>query len=80
PTHRGTYRLLHIHRNQPGVLASINRLFSNRGINIAGEFLQTNDTIGYVVVDFDFTDDFDPAELEAVKDIEGTLRARIIER
>ncbi|MGK0173388.1 MAG: D-3-phosphoglycerate dehydrogenase, partial [Gammaproteobacteria bacterium] len=45
PTHRGTYRLLHIHRNQPGVLASINRLFSNRGINIAGEFLQTNYTI-----------------------------------
>ena len=78
PPHRGTYRLLHIHRNQPGVLSAVNRVFSTRGINISGEFLQTNDTIGYVVVDFDFTDDFDIAELEALKRLPGTLRARII--
>jgi len=78
PPHQGTYRLLHIHRNQPGVLSAVNRVFSARGINISGEFLQTNDAIGYVVVDFDFTDDFDVAELEALKQIPGTLRARII--
>jgi len=80
PAHRNTYRLLHIHRNQPGVLAAVNRIFSARGINIAGESLQTNDVVGYVVVDFDFTEDFDVRELEALKRIDGTLRARIIPR
>lgn len=78
PSHQGTYRLLHIHRNQPGVVAEVNRLFSNRSINISGEYLQTNDTIGYVAVDFDFDDDFDVLELDALKRIPGTLRARII--
>ena len=80
PQHRGTYRLLHIHRNQPGVLARVNRVFSDSGINIAGEYLQTDDHIGYVVVDFDVSEDFDVSKLEALKRIDGTLRARILSR
>ena len=80
PQHRGTYRLLHIHRNRPGVLAAVNSVFSDRGINIAGEYLQTDDHIGYVVVDFDVSDDFDVSRLEALKGIDGTLRARILSR
>ena len=80
PPHRGTYRLLHIHRNQPGVLAAVNAVFSESGINIAGEYLQTDERLGYVVVDFDMDEHFDAAKLERLKGIEGTLRARILER
>ncbi|MEM7406982.1 MAG: phosphoglycerate dehydrogenase [Pseudomonadota bacterium] len=80
PVHRGTYRLLHIHRNQPGVLAEINQVFSERGINISGEYLQTDDVIGYVAVDFDISDEFDTARLERLKGIDGTLSVRIQER
>lgn len=80
PAHQGTYRLLHIHRNRPGVLSQINNVFSGSGINISGEYLQTDDVLGYVVVDFDISDDFDTAKLDVLKGIEGTLRARISER
>ena len=80
PPHQGTHRLLHIHRNQPGVLAKVNSVFSGAGINIEGEFLQTDDQVGYVVVDFDVSDDFDTARLDELKRIDGTLRVRILSR
>jgi D-3-phosphoglycerate dehydrogenase len=80
PPHGGTYRLLHIHRNRPGVMARVNNVFSASGINIAGEYLQTDDHIGYVVVDFDGSEDFDTAKLDELKQIDGTLRARILSR
>ncbi|NIM73342.1 MAG: phosphoglycerate dehydrogenase [Gammaproteobacteria bacterium] len=80
PPHLGTYRLLHIHRNQPGVMANVNAIFSESGINIAGEYLQTDDKIGYVVVDFDVDEGFDTQRLERLKAIDGTLRARIVAR
>jgi D-3-phosphoglycerate dehydrogenase len=46
PAHPGRHRLLHIHRNQPGVLSELNSVFSQKGINIAGQYLQTNNKIG----------------------------------
>ncbi len=80
PAHRGTYRLLHIHRNQPGILAAVNAVFSARGINIQGESLQTDPAVGYAVVDFDIEQGFDLEQLEALKRIDGTLRAQILTR
>ncbi len=80
PTHAGTYRLLHIHRNRPGVLAAINGVLSEAGINIEGQQLQTDADIGYVVVDFDVGERFDAERLERLKSIDGTLRARIVSR
>jgi len=80
PPHLGTHRLLHIHRNQPGVLAQINAAFSKNGINIAGQSLQTDDAIGYVVVDFDIAEGFDTRSLDHLKNLDGTLRARIVSR
>lgn len=53
PEHPGKHRLLHIHRNQPGVLSAINAVFSEQRINIASQYLQTNPRIGYVVIDVD---------------------------
>ena len=80
PSHAGTYRLLHIHRNQPGVLAAVNGALGEAGINIEGQQLQTDADIGYVVVDFDIGDRFDPERMERLKSIPGTLRARIVSR
>ncbi|WP_024302206.1 phosphoglycerate dehydrogenase [Pseudogulbenkiania sp. MAI-1] len=76
PEHRGKCRLLHIHKNQPGVLARINEAFSERGINIAGQYLQTNEEIGYVVIEID--SEASQAALEALQHIEGTLRCRVL--
>ncbi len=53
--HPGKHRLLHIHRNVPGVLSEINKVFAGNNINIASQYLQTNEAIGYVVIDIDVT-------------------------
>jgi len=53
PAYPGQHRLLHIHRNQPGVLSEVNKIFSEKHINITGQFLQTNPKIGYVVIDIE---------------------------
>ena len=53
PEHIGRSRLLHIHKNVPGVLAHVNEQLSAAGINIAAQYLSTNDEIGYVVIDVD---------------------------
>ncbi len=73
---RKTSRLLHIHRNQPGVLNKINQAFADEGINIAGQYLQTNPNIGYVVIEVE-TEHSDIA-LARLKEIDGTLKARIL--
>lgn len=76
PEHKGRSRLLHVHKNQPGVLTKINEAFAKHNINIAGQFLQTNADIGYVVIDID-SDDVEQA-LNELKAIPGTLRARVL--
>ena len=76
PAHPGKHRLLHIHRNVPGVLAEINRLFSDNNINIASQYLQTNEAIGYVVIDIDAaSSDMALAKLAGVP---GTIRSRVL--
>ena len=76
PEHKGRSRLLHIHKNQPGVLTKINEAFAKHNINIAGQYLQTNADIGYVVIDID-SDDVEQA-LNELRAIPGTLRARVL--
>lgn len=76
PGHSGTSRLLHIHHNQPGILTKINQAFAELNINIAAQYLQTDDQIGYVVIDIE-TDHSEKA-LGALKAIEGTIKARIL--
>lgn len=76
PAHPGKCRLLHIHRNQPGILARINEAFSALGVNIASQYLQTTADIGYVVIDTDSA--ASQAALEALHQIEGTLRCRVL--
>lgn len=79
PEHPGKHRLLHIHRNQPGVLSQINAIFSELHINIAGQYLQTNPRIGYVVIDVDGGESAETLELKKrLKAVAGTIRTRIL--
>lgn len=76
PAHPGKHRLLHIHRNIPGVMSAINRIFSDNDINIAAQYLQTNERIGYVVIDVDTA--YSELALEKIRQIEGTIRSRLL--
>jgi D-3-phosphoglycerate dehydrogenase / 2-oxoglutarate reductase len=72
----GGHRLLHIHRNQAGVLAAINRVLADAGLNILAQHLKTDERTGYVIADVDR--DYDRALLADLKTIPGTLRFRIL--
>ena len=78
PEHPNSRRLLHIHRNVPGMLSRVNELFSAGNINIDAQFLQTDPQVGYVVIDVSA----DAAQANALKDrlaaIPGTLRTRVL--
>jgi D-3-phosphoglycerate dehydrogenase len=76
PEHTGSHRLLHIHHNVPGVLSAINNVFSENQINISAQFLQTNDTVGYVVIDIDA--EYSDIALRKLAAIEGTIRSRVL--
>ena len=76
PSHPGKHRLLHLHENVPGVLSEINKVLSDNGINISGQFLQTNEKVGYVVVDVE--KEYSPQALEALRTVAGTIRARVL--
>ena len=76
PAHPGRHRILHIHRNQPGVMAAINRVFSDLEANIAAQFLQTNEHIGYVVMDMDA--EHSREVLAKLHEVDGTLKARLL--
>jgi D-3-phosphoglycerate dehydrogenase len=76
PPQEGAHRILHIHRNQPGVLSEINGQLSKNRINILGQYLKTNERIGYVVVDVD-------KQLSArasglLKVVPGTVKVRLL--
>ncbi|QNQ98038.1 D-3-phosphoglycerate dehydrogenase [Pseudomonas oryzihabitans] len=76
PSHPGKHRLLHIHQNVPGVLSEINRVFSESGINISGQYLQTDEKVGYVVIDVDA--DYSDLAQEKLQNIKGTIRCRVL--
>ncbi len=76
PEHPESHRLLHLHRNVPGVMSAINQVFSNNNINISAQYLQTNDQIGYVVIDIDA--EYSELALSKLAAIEGTLRTRVL--
>jgi D-3-phosphoglycerate dehydrogenase len=79
PEHPGHHRLLHIHRNQPGVLSRINAIFSEEQINIAAQYLQTNAAIGYVVIDIETEEREESLNLKRrLEGIAGTIRTRIL--
>jgi len=76
PEHTGRSRVLHIHRNVPGVMARINERFSAAGINIDAQYLRTNEEVGYVVTDVDATSN--RIALDDLCSIPGTIRCRVL--
>jgi D-3-phosphoglycerate dehydrogenase len=76
PEHAGRSRLLHIHRNVPGVMARVNERLSSAGINIAAQYLRTNDDVGYVVIDVE--DATRSAALDALCQVPDTIRCRVL--
>ena len=76
PEHAGSHRLLHIHHNVPGVMSAINAVFSENNLNITAQFLQTNDLLGYVVIDVDA--EYSEMALNKLANIDGTIRSRVL--
>ncbi|MEY2596692.1 MAG: phosphoglycerate dehydrogenase [Bacteroidota bacterium] len=71
-----THRILHIHHNIPGVLSEINSSLSDNKINVLGQYLKTNDDIGYVVLDIDTK--LSKSAVELLKKVKGALKVRLL--
>lgn len=76
PSHPNKHRILHVHKNQPGMLGAINKVFADNDINVSGQFLQTDEAVGYVVIDVDAA--HSQAAYLALKEIPGTMRCRVL--
>ena len=76
PPQDKTHRILHIHENIPGVLGEINSKLSESGINILGQYLKTNDEIGYVILDVDTR--LSKEALNILKAVRGTIKTRMV--
>ena len=76
PEHAGSHRLLHIHHNVPGIMSAINNVFSATGVNVSAQYLQTTDSVGYVVIDVDA--EYSDIALEKLAAIDGTIRSRVL--
>ncbi len=76
PAQKGTHRILHVHRNVPGVMSQINHVFSDNHINVAAQYLQTNEAIGYVVIDVDAGSS--ELAVQKLQQVPNTLRCRVL--
>ena len=76
PPVEGAHRILHIHKNVPGVLGDINTKLSTNNINILGQYLKTNDTIGYVVLDVD--KHMSKHALDLLREVKQTIKVRML--
>jgi len=76
PPQDKTHRILHVHQNIPGVLSEINSKLSTRDINIVGQYLKTNDEIGYVILDIDRK--LSREAFEILKEVKGTIKTRMV--
>ena len=72
----GTHRILHIHSNTPGVLSEINSTLSDNHINILGQYLKTNEEIGYVVLDVDKK--LSKNAVELLRNVKGSVKVRLL--
>lgn len=76
PPQEGTHRILHIHKNVPGVLSEINTELSKHKINILSQYLKTNEDIGYVVLDVDKK--LSNQALQLLKEVKATIKVRLL--
>lgn len=76
PSQQAGHRLIHIHRNVPGIMAQITQVLSDHECNIVGQYLKTNETIGYVITDIDRQ--YDKQVTKALRAIEHTIKFRVL--
>jgi D-3-phosphoglycerate dehydrogenase len=76
PFLKNAHRLIHIHLNEPGIMARINKILADYDINIVGQYLKTNEKIGYVITDIDKA--YSSKVIDDLKAIEGTIRFRVL--
>ena len=76
PPQEGAHRILHIHNNVPGVLGEINTRLSKHNINIVGQYLKTNEEIGYVVLDIDKKLSSQASRI--LRDVKETIKVRLL--
>ena len=76
PQQEGTHRILHIHENVPGILGEINTKLSRLDLNIVGQYLKTNEKVGYVILDVER--DLSSEAVDALREIGGTIRTRLL--
>jgi len=76
PILENAHRLIHIHSNVPGILAKINQTLATNGINIVGQYLKTNESIGYVITDID--KEYNKDVIKELRDIENTIKFRVL--
>lgn len=73
---KNTHRVIHIHKNIPGVIAEVNLLLARHQINIRSQFLMTNELIGYAIIDID--KGYDKQLLKELKKTEHTITTRVL--
>ena len=76
PILENAHRLIHIHNNVPGILAKINQILANNEINIVGQYLKTNETIGYVITDIN--KEYHKDVIKELREIENTIKFRVL--
>ena len=76
PEQKDAHRLLHIHHNTAGILAQVNQILAHNGINILGQYLKTNENIGYVITDID--KEYDKQVIQQLRSIPNTIKFRVL--
>lgn len=76
PTLTNAHRFIHVHKNRPGILANITNILAEHDINVMGQYLKTNENVGYVITDID--KDYDKEVVKVLKKIEGTIKFRVL--
>ncbi|NJL13569.1 MAG: phosphoglycerate dehydrogenase [Microscillaceae bacterium] len=76
PEQLNAHRLIHVHENMPGILAKINQVLAYNQVNILGQYLKTNEAVGYVITDIDQV--YDKKLIQELKEIPHTIKFRIL--
>ena len=76
PRQVNAHRFLHIHQNIPGVMANINKVLAEYDMNITGQYLSTDEKVGYVITDLN--KDYNKKVIKSLKNVEGTIKFRVL--
>lgn len=76
PKHKNAHRFLHIHENVPGVMAEVNKVLAKYELNITGQYLSTDEKVGYVITDVD--KEYNQEVIGKLRKVDGTIKFRVL--